>query len=475
MGGGGSSGGQSAVVTGPTVAAANSAAQAQITAAQMAAQAATENTNSAIQALMGEYTTSMGITNPIVEEGNAAAAQLNYMLGLAPAPLPSAPVAPTAPTLASLEKGVTQTQLQSYIQQNTSPTWLNQGKPTGGVPGSAGAMGVVYNGLGSDVAGQNYVGGVPTQYNDLGGTQALDAALLNNTDVTGAITQNIAQGELNDPNSNANEQYNTAQTLYAQQMNSYNDATTLYNQYTAKGTASPTDIGNIVSNLPGYQYQQSQGINALQNAASAQGQLGGSNMIQNLNTFGQSLAGQYYQNYLGNLQGLAGLGTQAATGSAAQATQTGNAVAGLQSNLGSDIANSYLAAGQAQASAFTSPAANQQIISQSLGGGGGGGSNIGGILSGVGSIAGLFSSYDYKEFVEDVDFRQTLQDLDRLPVNMWRYKGTDESRIGAYAEDFKDVFKVGDGKTINIVDAFGACFGLIKELKKEIDELKDNK
>lgn len=57
-----------------------------------------------------------------------------------------------------------------------------------------------------------------------------------------------------------------------------------------------------------------------------------------------------------------------------------------------------------------------------------------------------------------------LPRLARMPVEAWEYiaePGT--THIGPYAEDFKALFGVGDGETINLLDAVGVAFQGIKE------------
>ncbi len=105
------------IMSGPTVQAADAAAQAQISAANSASMAATTGTNAAVNSLMNEYNTSLQYLNPSINTGNQAAAQYNYMLGL-PAITPGA--APTAPTLASAESqlGLTNANATSWINQN---------------------------------------------------------------------------------------------------------------------------------------------------------------------------------------------------------------------------------------------------------------------------------------------------------------------------------------------------------------------
>src|SRR5438093_22373 len=58
----------------------------------------------------------------------------------------------------------------------------------------------------------------------------------------------------------------------------------------------------------------------------------------------------------------------------------------------------------------------------------------------------------------------------------WRYKpetglGT-QPHIGPYAEDFQAAFGVGDGVTINPIDAIGVCLAAIKALSKRVEELE---
>jgi hypothetical protein len=90
---------------------------------------------------------------------------------------------------------------------------------------------------------------------------------------------------------------------------------------------------------PGYAWQMSQGIDAVQNSASAAGGIGGGNTLKGLTTFGQGLANsdyqQAYQNYLaqqqqryGMLSNTAGSGQNAAAGLGAIGTTVGGQVGG---------------------------------------------------------------------------------------------------------------------------------------------------
>lgn len=84
---------------------------------------------------------------------------------------------------------------------------------------------------------------------------------------------------------------------------------------------------------PGYDFQLSQGMDALQSTAAARGGLMSGATMQAAQTFGQGLANQEYGNYLARLGSLAS-GGQAAAGNAANAganyqTTASNALAGI--------------------------------------------------------------------------------------------------------------------------------------------------
>ena len=73
-----------------------------------------------------------------------------------------------------------------------------------------------------------------------------------------------------------------------------------------------------------------------------------------------------------------------------------------------------------------------------------------------------------------IDHEETLAKVEKLPVERWRYKeglglaGGDH--IGSYADSFRDSFGVGDGETINVVDAVGvglsATTGLAQRVRR---------
>ena len=131
-------------------------------------------------------------------------------------------------------------------------------------------------------------------------------------------------------------------------------------------------------------------------------------------------------------------------------------------------------------------------------------SGIGSVLSGIGSIGGLFfgSSRELKtdpsgiglsskpEELEEggdgiyrpvnskrrIDHEETLEKVEKLPVERWRYKeglglaGSDH--IGSYADSFRDSFGVGDGETINYLYAIGVGISATKGLAARVHKIE---
>lgn len=100
-----------------------------------------------------------------------------------------------------------------------------------------------------------------------------------------------------------------------------------------------------------------------------------------------------------------------------------------------------------------------------------GGGGAMGVLGGIASIAGpllmMMSSKSYKEDFRKIDPDKALDIVRNLPVEQWKYKdGIADSgtHVGPYAEDFKKLTGLGDGKTINVIDGFGILTAAIKSL-----------
>lgn len=102
--------------------------------------------------------------------------------------------------------------------------------------------------------------------------------------------------------------------------------------------------------------------------------------------------------------------------------------------------------------------------------------SMGSLLGGAGKLFGMLpgmamsSSKDAKEDKREV--RGVLDALKQMPVEAWDYKpgeGDGGSHIGTYAEDFQRATGLGDGKSINIIDALGVTMGAVKELAEKVD------
>lgn len=109
---------------------------------------------------------------------------------------------------------------------------------------------------------------------------------------------------------------------------------------------------------PGYQWQLSQGVNALDRSAAARGLLTSGAQQKGLLSYGQGLADQTYNNYLANIASLSSGGQNAAAQQGAYSTNAAN-----------NIANLYGQMGQAQAQGILSGYGAQQAGMQNLFGG----------------------------------------------------------------------------------------------------------
>jgi len=84
----------------------------------------------------------------------------------------------------------------------------------------------------------------------------------------------------------------------------------------------------------------------------------------------------------------------------------------------------------------------------------------------------IISSKAVKESKRPVSTGEILAAMKDLPVERWKYINHKEDHIGPYAEDFRALFGVGDGKTIDVIDAIGVLMASVKALAKELDEVK---
>ena len=73
-----------------------------------------------------------------------------------------------------------------------------------------------------------------------------------------------------------------------------------------------------------------------------------------------------------------------------------------------------------------------------------------------------------------MEVNEILAGVSRLPVSRWRFtEGPDREHIGPMAEDFQEVFGIGDGTHISVTDAQGIALAAIQGLHEQNRELKD--
>lgn len=96
---------------------------------------------------------------------------------------------------------------------------------------------------------------------------------------------------------------------------------------------------------PGYQFRMDEGMKALDRSAASRGLLRSGAQQKAINTFGQGIASEEYNNYMGNLLAVSGLGSQAAS--------SGNATAG---QLVSNAADNVFRGGAARGSGYAAGA-----------------------------------------------------------------------------------------------------------------------
>ncbi len=467
-GGGGQSGGT--VVGGPEPWAATVAGLYQANAATAAAQAAQQATNDAILAMNHQYQQARYDVQPYRVEGVQALNQLNQYMGLQAYNPGAAPEAPKQMTIADASKKIKQNDINDFIRQNT--TYV------GGGADPAHNKYYSYNGPGAAEAAKlgdrsnNYAGG---NQNVTGGYYSGRVDLFGDPVQTfgqGTIVSDLARKALAQQMIDDNQpQYEQSISAYKQNLDEYNQNKAWYDQYTAEGPYTSQQVSDKISNLPGYQAELQQGVDAIQKGAAAKGYLGSGRVLKELSSFGQNTLGKFYGNELDRLAGLAGSGQQAASQTAQNSMSLGGGLAGLYSNLGDTKANAQLSSGNAMAQALL--AANQQykiIGQQSSGGGGLGG--LGSVLGGIGSIASAFSARTLKEPGTPINTAAILDNVKNLDVEVWRYKDIDRKHLGCYAEDFQQAFGVGDGKSINLIDVCGVLLASVKELSKQVDSLQ---
>lgn len=167
------------------------------------------------------------------------------------------------------------------------------------------------------------------------------------------------------------------------------------------GTPGTPGTGSIdpskFQGSPGYQFQLQQGMDAVTNSAAAHGGLGG-NALRALQSTGQGLANQDWNQYLGN----AGNAWQNLVGNVSGVANSGQNAAAKLGTIGTDVAGqvggNQIGAGNALAAGDMGSAKAIQGMIQGLvsamGTGAGGGGGMSGLMSLLGGGGGSYSSVD---------------------------------------------------------------------------------
>lgn len=100
---------------------------------------------------------------------------------------------------------------------------------------------------------------------------------------------------------------------------------------------------------------------------------------------------------------------------------------------------------------------------------------VGGTLTGIGAVTNkpAPSHSSLKEKIEPANDADVLRALESLPVKYWNYKGDGTRHIGPMAETFKEATGLGDGMTIDSIDAFGVLLAAVRGLASQVDDLKN--
>lgn len=446
-GGGGSSGGTVVQQTAPW--AAKAAGQIGLTAAKAAGDAASAGIESAMQQLNQQFISASKTIQPYTQEGVQSLNKLNSYIGLNPYNPGKEPVKPTKE---SLMDSITSSQVRNWAYQNAQYDGPDKivSDPTANAWANKPVKNAWY--ITDPTTGQ-LIGHMAPQ---AGESQPTGAQLTRVPEWYKEV-----QGVL------AGEESKREMPLYDLNKENWDYAKSSFDEYTAKGPMTTDQIYNDITNQPGYQAQLEQGIGAIEKSGSAKGYLGSGRVLKELNSFGQGTLSTFYNNTLSRLAALAGSGQEAANTQAGMFSNLGSNLASLHSSLGDVQANSILAGAKSQSDALI--AANQQF--KTIGGGGGGGGGIGQAIGAIGSLASSFgfSSKQLKEDFEGIDTAQILERVNQLDIEKWKYKGIDTKHLGPYAEQFQEVFGIGDGKTINLIDTVGILLASVQELSHKLD------
>ena len=93
---------------------------------------------------------------------------------------------------------------------------------------------------------------------------------------------------------------------------------------------------------------------------------------------------------------------------------------------------------------------------------------------GIGTMAGAFISDEDKKENKTKPRKSLRRSLDDMRVEEWDYKdgeGDGGHHVGTYAQDFKKATGLGNGRTIDVIDAVGVTMGAVKEISADLKDL----
>lgn len=101
-------------------------------------------------------------------------------------------------------------------------------------------------------------------------------------------------------------------------------------------------------------------------------------------------------------------------------------------------------------------------------------------LGGLGGALLMKSSRDWKDDHGAVSIHDVADGVTRIPIHEWSYAPgvhvpgslPGQRHVGPMAQDFQQVFGLGDGRHINVIDAFGVCMAALKSALLRIEVLE---
>jgi hypothetical protein len=227
----------------------------------------------------------------------------------------------------------------------------------------------------------------------------------------------------------ANAQVGADQSAITTQQSAMGNINGIWGTQQKLGQGADTSLGSALGtngaapnysgfeNMPGYQFAQQQGTQAIQRQAAAMGSAYTPNTAAAVGQYVTGTAMQDYNTYISQLMGAAGLGTTANQGLQTGTQNTSNNISQLQQNQGQAKAAGYTGVASAVGGLFSPNGAGTGLLGSVLSGGNG---STGGGTGGTGSGVNTGSSPSYAG-----------QNPDEFGGNSSGYTGTtDQTGVG---------------------------------------------